>query len=166
MGCGKTTVGRALADRLSVPFIDLDLAFEAMWGKTVREAFETRGEPWFRAREGELLRGTADLPDAVVALGGGTFVGSENVAFVKRHGLSVFLDLPFSAIVSRLAGKAADRPLFQSVEQAARLYESRLPCYKIADRTIPLSETDSVDAVVEQLLAALPRGASASVDER
>ena len=89
MGSGKTTSGRILADRWSVPFVDLDLAFESMSGRTIRETFETHGEAYFRERESELLRGTATLAQAVVALGGGTFTFPENVRFVKEHGLHV-----------------------------------------------------------------------------
>ena len=157
MGSGKTTVGRLLAERREVPFLDLDAAFESLAGTTIREAFETHGESWFRAREAELLKGTADLPGAVVALGGGTFVLPENAAFVKRHGTSVFLDAPFDVIASRLGGKAMDRPLFRSLEEAHALYEARLPYYRIADRTVPLSESESVQAVVDRVEAALSR---------
>lgn len=155
MGSGKTTVGRALAQRLGVPFLDLDQAFEAMAGQTIRETFEGRGERWFREREAELLRGTAALPSAVVALGGGTIVVPENAEFVERSGVSVFLDVPFPVIASRLEGKAADRPLFRSAEQARGLYEARYPCYKMASRTVPVSEGESVDAVVERIVQLL-----------
>lgn len=151
MGSGKTTVGRRLAGRGEVPFVDLDTAFEAMAGRTIRETFETHGEAWFREREALLLNGTGDLPDAVVALGGGTFVFAANRAFVKAGGRSVFLDVPFEVIAARLGGKTVDRPLFASLEEARSLYESRHPFYKMADWTIPVSAFESVDEVVDRL---------------
>lgn len=155
MGSGKSTVGELLARKLGVPFVDLDLAFESLAGMSIRATFERHGEAWFRAREAELLRGTADLPDGVVALGGGTFAFPENAAFVRAHGTSVFLDVPFPVLAERLAGKE-DRPLFRSVEQARELYETRLPSYKMADRTIPVSPTDGVEAVVDRIASVLP----------
>ena len=155
MGSGKTTAGTLLADRLRVPFVDLDVAFESMAGRTIRETFETRGEAWFRARETELLRGTASLPAAVVALGGGTFTFPENAAFVRAHGRSVFLDVPFDVILERLAGKAADRPLFASAEAARALWEARLPSYKMADRTLDVTRDMTASEVADRLAALL-----------
>lgn len=155
MGAGKSTVGRALGARLNVPFVDLDEAFEALAGLTVRRAFEERGEAWFRERETELLRGTEALPDAVVALGGGTFTFPENQAAVARLGLSVFLDLPFEAIAARLGPKAVDRPLFRSLEEARALYDARLASYRLSARILPLQGDEGVDTVVERIVGAL-----------
>ena len=158
MGSGKTSVGRLLAARRRVPFVDLDQAFEAMAGQTVREVFRVHGEAWFRERETELLRGTTTLPAAVVAAGGGTFTFPANRDFIAANGVSVFLDVPFSVIEKRLVGKAADRPLFRSVSDAFALYEARLPSYRIADLVVRVGETESAKTValrVDEALCAI-----------
>jgi shikimate kinase len=155
MGAGKSTVGRALAGRLGVPFLDLDEAFESLAGVTIRRAFEERGEAWFREREAELLRGCEALPDVVVALGGGTFTFPENRAVVRRAGRSVFLDVPFEAIATRLEGKAADRPLFRSIEEARALYDERRASYRLSDTILAVEGDEGVDAVVDLIVEAL-----------
>lgn len=155
MGAGKSTVGRALAGRLGVPFLDLDEAFEALAGVTIRRAFEERGEAWFREREAELLRGCEALPDVVVALGGGTFTFPENRAVVRRSGRSLFLDVPFEAIAARLGVKAIDRPLFRSLEEARALFEERRASYTLSDAILSLEGDEGVDAVVDRIVEAL-----------
>ena len=160
MGAGKSTVGRALSARLGVPFVDLDEAFEALYGGTIRRAFEEKGEAWFRERETELLRGTEALPAAVVALGGGTFTFPENRLVVRRAGRSVFLDVPFAVIEDRLGAKSADRPLFRSLEDARALYDARLSSYRLSDGILQLGGDESVETVVERIVGLLnaPQG--------
>ena len=155
MGAGKSTVGRALAERLAVPFLDLDEAFESLAGITIRRAFEERGEAWFREREAELLRGCEAIPNVVVALGGGTFTFPENRVVVRRSGRSLFLDVPFEAIAARLGAKAIDRPLFRSLEEARALYDERLASYRLSDAILALEGDEGVDAVVDRIVEAL-----------
>ncbi len=151
MGAGKTVTGEKLAQALGFVFLDLDHALESMAGMTIRRVFEIHGEPWFRTRESELLKGTAALGNAVVSLGGGTFVSEENRMFVKQHGVSVYLDVPFEVLARRLEGKTVERPVFRSLEEARLLFEARVPCYKMADWVLPVAESESVTAVVERL---------------
>jgi shikimate kinase len=151
MGAGKTTVGRVLAAQLGCPFVDLDRAIEERARMSIKKIFETREEAWFRDREAEMLAGTAVLPGVVVSLGGGTFTFERNRDFISRHGVSIFLDVPFDVITERIAEKAAARPLFRSVEEARSLFEARLPCYKMANWVVDVARNESVTAVVARI---------------
>src|SRR5262249_6570248 len=110
MGSGKTAIGRRVAERLQVPFVDLDWEIERTSGLTVRALFEAGGEAAFREREAVFLAGTADLPPAVIATGGGAYVREGNRELIRRLGAAIFLDVPFEEIARRMAGKK-DRPL-------------------------------------------------------
>lgn len=153
MGSGKTAIGRRLAERLEAPFVDLDAEIERTSGQTVRVLFEASGEAAFRQRETLFLEGTGSLPDAVIATGGGCYVREENRRSIARLGTAVFLDLPFTRILSRLAGKT-DRPLFESSEQAARLYAEREPFYRMASVQVRLEE-GSIEESADRVLNAL-----------
>ncbi len=154
MGCGKTAIGRRLAVRLGVPFVDVDAEIERASGLTVRALFEESGEPAFRQREAVFLAGTESLANAVVATGGGAYVPEANRRAMRRLGRVVFLDVPFPVLSERLAGKT-DRPLFQSVEQAARLFAQRDPFYRMGSLRVSLQGTETLDETADRVLCAL-----------
>ncbi len=154
MASGKTSVGRRLAERLGLTFVDVDTEIERTSGRTVRAIFEESGEGAFREREAEFLAGTASLPGALVATGGGAFAQERARGAISRLGTSVLLDLPLEAVRGRLAGKT-DRPLFQSPEQLAALYAERAPFYRMADVRVSLSGAETVEEAADRVLTAL-----------
>jgi thiamine-phosphate diphosphorylase len=153
MGSGKTTIGQKMADRLGVPFVDLDAEIERASGLTVRALFEASGEAAFRQKEAVFLAGTESLPSGVIATGGGSFVQSGNQETVRRLGTAIFLDVPFDTILGRLSGKK-DRPLFESPEQAHKLFVQREPFYRMGSISVPLPG-ESVEEATDRVLAAL-----------
>ena len=154
MASGKTSVGRRVAERLGLPFVDVDTEIERTSGRTIRAIFEESGEPAFRERETAYLRGTESLPAALVATGGGAFVQEDNRRAIARLGRAVFLDVPLPAIRARLGGKT-DRPLFQSVAQLEALFAERRPFYRMADVRVDLSGDETIEETADRVLAAL-----------
>ena len=160
MGSGKTAIGRRVAERLEVPFVDLDAEIERTAGLTVRALFESSGEAAFRERESLFLQATESLPRAVVSTGGGCYVGEANRRTIARLGTAVFLDVPLPELTARLAGKT-DRPLFSGPEQAARLYALREPFYRMAPVVVAIEESsieEAADRVLDAIAAPSGRG--------
>lgn len=154
MGSGKTAVGRRVAERLAVPFVDLDTEIERTSGLTVRALFDSLGEPAFREREAAFLQGTEALPEAIVSGGGGSFAADGNRRAIARLGTAVFLDVPFERIRERVTSKT-DRPLFASVDQAARLFAEREPFYRMAPVRVALTGRESIEESADRVLSAV-----------
>lgn len=152
MGAGKTTVGRSLAARLELPFVDLDHEIEARAGATVREIFERHGEAEFRRLEHDTLRELCEGPALVAATGGGTITFEVNRELMHRAGLSVWLNPSFATIVGRIGAEGkTNRPLFADETQAWELYQRRLPAYETADLKVDVEETEAPGEVAARI---------------
>ena len=134
MGCGKTTVGRALAQKTGYRFVDMDGLIEKRQGKSVSEIFAQEGEAAFRRMETEIARELSAQSRLVVAAGGGALLNPENAALFRESGVIVLLDLPVEVLQERLKDDT-NRPLLQRPGRNAvirELYEKRIPLYRAA----------------------------------
>jgi shikimate kinase len=131
MAAGKTTVARALAERLGWRAEDLDELIEARERRTVAEIFARNGEPYFRALERDILKLLLPLRHVVVATGGGTFMDPENRAAISMDGVSVWLDVPLEELIARLPADGR-RPLAADRSQMERLFAARQIAYATA----------------------------------
>jgi shikimate kinase len=146
-GAGKSTLGKQLADRLSLPFVDLDVVIQDHEQKEVKDIFREQGEDHFRLIESQLLREWAGSEKSfVMATGGGAPCFHQGIDIINQTGLSIFLDVSTDVLLDRLHAKT-DRPLLNSVdakekdEKLRSLRTSRLKCYQqahviVADPTI------------------------------
>jgi shikimate kinase len=156
MGSGKTTVAKALAERLGWEFIDLDAEIESAESSTIAQIFAARGEPEFRRIETEAIRRVMRKVErgtpSVIALGGGSFVQTTNAALLASHGISIWLDCPLDIITERIA-ESETRPLARDPEGFRKLYEERRAGYSRAHHRID-ANCDVESAV--QLILELP----------
>lgn len=140
MGTGKSTVGRALAARLSWDFEDTDTLVERAQGRSIEEIFRAEGEGRFREAEWRALCSLDGRSRLVVATGGGLFLGVAQRAFLRAHGLSCWLDAPLAVVAARLDASTT-RPLWPSDDALSRraFFERRRAAYALADITIDAS---------------------------
>lgn len=117
MGCGKSTAGEKIADQLGWSFVDLDEEIEAGTGMTIPEIFSLKGEKWFRSAEASVLRSLESRTDTVISTGGGTPCFHDNMDFMMKSGLTVYLRLTPKQLEKRLSGTGDERPLIKDVSK-------------------------------------------------
>jgi shikimate kinase len=153
MAAGKTTVARALADRLGWRAEDVDELIEARERRSVADIFARAGEPYFRTVEREILKILLPLRHVVIATGGGTFVEPDNRAAINLDGLSVWLDVPFDVVLSRVPADGR-RPLATDRTQMERLFATRRAAYGQAHVHVEVGDA-SADEIAEQIMDAV-----------
>lgn len=156
MGAGKSCIGRRLAVRLGVPFVDADTEIEAAAGHTVAEIFSRFGETAFREGERKVMSRLLDGPVQVLAAGGGAFMDSFTRDCIRSRGISVWLRADLDLLVKRTAGRD-HRPLLKQgnpTEILDRLMKLRYPVYAEADIIVD-SQDEAPEVTVDNVLRAL-----------
>lgn len=159
MGSGKSSIGRRLASRLGMGFVDADIEIETAAGMSIPEIFAQRGEAEFRDGERRVIsRILATQAPLVLATGGGAFMNAETRVRVKELGVSVWLKAEPDVLMRRVR-KRSNRPLLQTADPEATLramLAQREPVYALADLTIQ-SRDEPHEVIVGEIVAALER---------
>ncbi len=156
MGVGKSSVGRRLAARLGLPFLDADEEIEKAAGSTIEELFETYGEAHFREGERKVMARLLSGPPHVLAAGGGAFLDPDTRAAIQACGVSVWLRGDLDLLLARIRRRPA-RPLLKEGDPRAiltKLIAARYPIYAEADVVVEVKD-EGVEATVDQVIAAL-----------
>jgi len=157
MGAGKTAVGRALAQRLGVPFLDSDAEIERAANMTIAEIFARDGEAFFRDRETEVLNRLLDEECGVLSTGGGAFLAERNRRLISQKAVSVWLDVDLALLWSRVKHKDT-RPLLRTADPYATLralYEARVPVYATADIAVRARPEYAIETMAGRVIEAL-----------
>lgn len=157
MGAGKTAVGRALATRLGVPFMDSDVEIERAANLSVPEIFERDGEPFFREREAEVIERLLTETPSVLSTGGGAFLADRNRATISAKGVSVWLDADLELLWNRVKHRDT-RPLLRTADPKATLaalFEARVPVYQQADLSVPCAAHLTIEEMAARVINTL-----------
>ncbi len=156
MGAGKTTVGRRLAEKLGLAFVDADHEIELAAGQTVPEIFAQHGEAYFRDGERKVIARLLENGAQVLATGGGAYMNADTRATIRSHAISIWLRADFDLLMRRVR-RRSNRPLLQNADPEAvmrKLIEERYPIYAEADLTVDsrdIAHTSVVNTIIRTL---------------
>ncbi len=156
MGCGKSSIGRRLADEIGIKFFDLDLEIEKAEGLTVTEIFKKHGEEYFRQKEEEIVQDIVSHELCVLATGGGAFINDKIRTLIKAKTTSVWIKVGFDILLERVSRKNT-RPLLEKGDKAEilkNLMDKRYPIYEKADIIVDSAEDDHM-IVVKKIMKEL-----------
>jgi shikimate kinase len=159
MGVGKSSIGRRLAMRLSIPFVDADTEIEKAAGMSIPDIFARHGEADFRGGEARVIARLLDTGPQVLATGGGAVMNEGTRDAIKSKGVSIWLAAEFDVLMRRIAKRKNDRPMLQTddpAETLRQLLKVREPVYALADLTVQSREAphDSIVGEIVTVLAA------------
>jgi shikimate kinase len=152
MGAGKSSVGRRLAARLGIPFVDADTEIEAAASMTIPEIFAKHGEGYFRAGEARVIARLLDNGPQVLATGGGSIMDQHTRDLIHIKGISVWLKADLDVLMKRTK-RRNDRPLAEKIKDLLPLRE---PVYALSDIVVQ-SRDEPHDTIVDEILAMLPK---------
>jgi shikimate kinase len=156
MGAGKSSVGRRLAARLGLPFVDADTEIEQAAGMSIPDIFAIHGEPYFRSGEARVIARLIEQGPQVLATGGGAYVNAGTRDLIRARGVSVWLKAELEVLLKRIK-RRSDRPMLKSgdpSETLTRLIEQRYPIYALADLTVQSRDVPH-EAIVDDIVGAL-----------
>jgi len=166
MGAGKSSVGRKLASRLGLAFVDADSKIEEAAGMSIPDIFETRGEAEFRSGEARVIARLLDGGPQVLATGGGAFMNSDTRTLIRTKAMSVWLKADFDVLMKRIK-RRSDRPMLKTADPAAtlkHLMDVRYPVYAEADVTVESREVVH-EVIVEEILDRLRSAMNAGLEQ-
>jgi shikimate kinase len=157
MGVGKSSIGRRLANRLGIPFVDADAEIEKAAGMSVADIFAHRGEADFRSGEARVITRLLEGGPQVLAAGGGAFMNAGTREAIRAKGVSVWLKADLDVLLRRISKRRNERPLLQTgdpEETLRALLIEREPVYAQADLTV-YSRDVAHDSIVADIITAL-----------
>ncbi len=151
MGCGKTTVGEIIAEKLGTELIDTDAYIVEKEGRSIPQIFDQEGENYFREKEATAIMTLADK-GGVVALGGGTLMNINSATIAQKSGTVVLIDVPFDVCYERIR-EDENRPLVQqnSQDELEAIYDKRMPIYRKVAKIIVQGDKNP-EEVAEDIL--------------